>query len=82
MEITVEISHYPHTERYGEEVKEFISHLKQKNNGLTLDVNGMSTLISGPYEQVMQFTHEEIRNYLDKKDAVFVIKIDKGRRIE
>lgn len=81
MQITAEISQYPHTERYNEEVKDFISHLKEKNNGLRLDVNGMSTLISGPYEKVMEFTRDEIKNYLEKKDAVFVIKIDKGQRI-
>jgi uncharacterized protein YqgV (UPF0045/DUF77 family) len=82
MQITAEISQYPHTERYNEEVKAFISHLKKKNNGLLMEVNGMSTLIAGPYDEVMDFTQHEIGRYLENKEAVFVIKIEKGQRVE
>ncbi len=50
MNITIEISLYPLTEKYKDEVLEFINNLQKQ--GLKVRVNALSTQIQGEYGQV------------------------------
>lgn len=82
MEITAEISLYPFSNAFKNEVKEFISHLKKENPDLLMTVNGMSTQIAGSYGKVMDLLNEEIKKFLTANEAVFVLKIAKGCNID
>jgi uncharacterized protein YqgV (UPF0045/DUF77 family) len=82
MDITIEISHYPLTNNHKEEVKAFISSLKEKNNGLQILVDGMSTRIAGDFDKAMHTTQNQIRKYLETRDSVFVMKIARGQQVQ
>jgi uncharacterized protein YqgV (UPF0045/DUF77 family) len=80
MDITIELSHYPLTNNYKEEVKAFIATLKSNNDDLQIQVDGMSTKIAGDFDKAIELTKKQVHKYLEQKDAVFVMKIAKGQR--
>lgn len=82
MEITADISLYPLNEKYKEQVMSFIKKMEKENPGMQMQVNGMSTQIAGPFDDVMNLIRNEIEGYLNKNEAVFVLKIAKGCNIE
>jgi len=52
MIVTVEISHYPLTEEYENDIISFISSLK-KNDAILVISNAMSTQVKGDYDDVV-----------------------------
>ena len=77
MRVSVEISLYPLNNQYEEKVIAFIDALK-KEEGLEIEVNGMSTQIFGDYEKVMDSLKVHIKKFLDKEKGIFNMKIGKG----
>lgn len=81
MEISVDISLYPFSNKTDKEVNNFISGLERDNSALSVDVNGMSTQIAGPYSEVMDLINNQIKNYFTSNEAAFVLKVTKGDNI-
>ena len=78
MEASVEISMYPLGREYIADIEKFINSLKQKSS-LRLKVNGMSTQIFGPYDDIMALLTSEIKQSFESHGkSVFVMKIIKG----
>lgn len=78
MEASIEVSMYPLGREYIADIENFINSLKQKSS-LRIEVNGMSTQIFGPYNEVMDLLTSEIKRSFEKHGkSVFVMKIIKG----
>ncbi|TVR81216.1 MAG: hypothetical protein EA409_06865 [Saprospirales bacterium] len=77
MEATVELSIYPLHDDYKGRVKDFLKKIRS-HSGLTIESNGMSTQIFGPYDLMMDCLIPDIREALDHQQAMIVIKIGKG----
>jgi uncharacterized protein YqgV (UPF0045/DUF77 family) len=77
MQATIEISMYPLTERYEENVIAFIENIKQ-NKKIRVEVNGLSTQIFGEYDTLMSLLTSEIKNSLHNGKAIFIMKIGQG----
>ena len=74
MKIAIEISMYPLTEDYENEVLAFIEELK--THPIHRQTNGMSTQIFGEYEEVMNAVNQSIKTvYTKGKKAVFNMKV-------
>lgn len=74
MKATIEISMYPLTEKYEQEVINFIQKVK-KYEGLTAEVNGLSTMLFGEYELLMQVLTKEMKYVFENGKTVFVMKV-------
>ncbi|MGM0566201.1 MAG: YkoF family thiamine/hydroxymethylpyrimidine-binding protein [Bacteroidota bacterium] len=74
MIISVEISFYPLNDQYLEPISNFIERI-QTYKAFFVRVNGMSTQISGDYDEVMDVLKKEIKTSLKLPSSVFVIKI-------
>lgn len=74
MIISVEISFYPLKDQYLEPISNFIERI-QTYKAFFVRVNGMSTHISGEYDEVMDALKKEVRTSLKLPDSVFVMKI-------
>lgn len=78
MDISVEISYYPLSDKYLERIENFIQRLKKYPEIKTI-TNGMSTQIFGRYEEVMQILQHELKHAMEEPHAVFVMKIINAR---
>lgn len=43
-------------------------------------VNGMGTIIAGDFDKAIELTKRQVHEYLEQKDAVFLMKIAKGQQ--
>ncbi len=75
--VIAEISLYPLHELYGAEVLRFIEKI-QSDPGISLEVNAMSSLITGEYDDIMRLLHEEFKPVFNALKAVVIIKISNG----
>ncbi len=74
MIISIEISFYPLHDHYLEPISNFIERI-QTYKTFFVRVNGMSTQISGNYDEVMDMLKKEIKTSLKLPNSVFVMKI-------
>ena len=77
MEATIELSIYPLHQDYKNKVKDFIKKIK-RHRELRVESNGMSTQIFGQYDDIMEVLRLDIRDTLEKEEAMVVLKIGKG----
>ena len=71
---TIEISMYALTDAYEQRVIDFIQRVKQHKN-IRVEVNGLSTMLFGEYEELMRVVKEEMKSDFESGKAVFVLKI-------
>ncbi|WP_372773695.1 hypothetical protein [Mangrovibacterium sp.] len=74
MHITVEISYYPLLERYEVPVKELLA-LLENHPEVEAEVGGMSTLLGGEYNDVMNLLTTSMRQLMQSYPSVFNLKI-------
>ena len=79
MDIGVEISFYPLRAEYAPAIREFLGRLN-RDTGLRIVTNSMSTQVFGPYEEVMAALTRELRTSFEgaagqAEKAVFVMKV-------
>ena len=79
MDIGVEISLYPLQADYVPVIHEFLERLHRAGR-LRVVTSSMSTQVFGPYDEVMQVLHEELRTTFAtlakaQDKAVFVMKV-------
>ncbi|MEM8983776.1 MAG: YkoF family thiamine/hydroxymethylpyrimidine-binding protein [Pseudomonadota bacterium] len=75
MRVVVDISLYPLTETYLTPIKNVIERLRAYE-AIDVEVNRLSTQLTGEYRDVMQALQNEIEPSLaDSHQAVFVMKI-------
>ena len=79
MDVGVEISLYPLSERFAPVIHEFIARVSAVS-GLKVVSGSLSTQIFGEYEQVFETLHRELRVTLEARHAhtdkaVFVMKL-------
>ena len=74
MIVSAEISLYPLSEEYGSEIEAFLDALGRRE-GLRVEIGGMSSLVVGEYEKVMEALDQECRKVFARKAAVFVLKL-------
>lgn len=77
MQATIEISMYPLTDDYANQVLAFLEKVNSYE-GIQVETNGVSTQIFGEYDQLMQLLQTEIKAVLEAQMAMFVLKIGKG----
>jgi len=86
MKTSAELSLYPLTEDYEPFIIAFIKLLK-KQKGITVATNGLSTQLTGEYDQVMQALTTAMRPAFIGATCSFVVKIlnvaiDPGGQVE
>jgi len=74
MTATIEISMYALTEGYEQKVIDFIQRVK-KNKNIRVEVNGLSTMLFGEYEELMKTVKDEMKHDFDTGKSVFIMKI-------
>ena len=74
MTATIEISMYALTEHYEQKVTDFILRIKQ-NKQIRVETGGLSTMLYGDYDVLMQVVKEEMQRDFENGKAVFVMKI-------
>lgn len=74
MEITVEISYFPLSENHQKAVNDFIGALN-KNELIKVKPEMMSSLLTGPYEEIMNLLQREMKPFMEKYPSVFSLKI-------
>jgi uncharacterized protein YqgV (UPF0045/DUF77 family) len=78
MQTTIEISNYPLTEAYEDQILDFIERVRS-HAGIQFKVNATSTHITGPFDTVFELLQQEIRASYEKYgQMIFVIKVLKG----
>jgi len=78
MQTTIEISNYPLTEAYEEQILDFIERVR-KHSDIQVKVNATSTHITGKIDTVFAVLQQEIRSSYEKYgQMIFVIKVLKG----
>ena len=78
MKTTVEISNYPLTEAYEEQIIDFIERMKAHAD-IVVKVNTTSTHLVGDLDVVMSALNQEIKTSFEKfGKMIFVVKILKG----
>jgi uncharacterized protein YqgV (UPF0045/DUF77 family) len=78
MQTTIEISNYPLTEAYEEQILDFIQRVRS-HAGIQAKVNATSTHITGSLDTVFELLQQEIRASFEKYgQMIFVIKVLKG----
>lgn len=79
MDISVELTLSPLSDRFEDEIIRFIKALRA--SGLTVLENPLSTQVYGDYEEVMALLHTEMRKSLEAcGQAVFFLKMVKTDR--
>lgn len=79
MNISIDISMYPLKESFEQPIVEFIKALRA--SGLTVEENGLSTQLFGPYDQVMDLLKDRMHEtLLDQEHCVFTLKVVSGDR--
>ncbi|WP_017444630.1 hypothetical protein [Gayadomonas joobiniege] len=75
MQLSAEISLYPlANQQYEDEIWDFVSRVKADKQ-VSITTNGMSSLVVGEYEAVMQCINREMRVSFDKLGmSIFVCK--------
>lgn len=77
MTATIEISNYPLHADYEPIILNFINRCQE--SGLKTKVNATSTLMQGPYDEVMAVLSEEVKRSFERYGKmIFVVKILKG----
>lgn len=71
---TIEISMYALTDNYEQKIIEFIQRMKQ-HAGIRAEVNGLSTMLFGEYELLMEAVTREMKYDFETGKAVFIMKI-------
>lgn len=74
MEISIDISYYPLTEKYLEPIKVFIANLNSYEE-IKVQTNGMSTQIFGEYNTVMGIITDEIEHAMELPHSIFILKM-------
>lgn len=74
MNASVEISYYPLTENYEDEVITFIQKV-QEVESLEVRVNSMSTHIFGEYDLLMKTVSEAMKESAESQKGMFVMKV-------
>ncbi|MFN5032557.1 MAG: hypothetical protein ACK5FX_10085 [Flavobacteriia bacterium] len=78
MQTTIEISNYPLTEAYEEQILDFIERVRT-HSSIDVKVNATSTHITGSYDVVFTVLQKEIKSSYEKYgQMIFVIKVLKG----
>jgi uncharacterized protein YqgV (UPF0045/DUF77 family) len=77
MQITVEISLYPLQNDYEQIILDFIKTLHQ-HEGLTIEINGLSTQVFGEYDIVMNAIQIEMKALYEERQAVLLLKMGRG----
>jgi len=78
MQVTLEISMYPLSADYEEQVLKFIDYLKQ-NKDFEIQVNAMSTQVTGQFDVVFKHVQDSIKKvYENEVKASFVVKVLHG----
>jgi uncharacterized protein YqgV (UPF0045/DUF77 family) len=65
---------YALTDGYEQKVIDFIQRVKQNKN-IRVDVGGLSTMLYGEYDELMQVLKDEMKYDFDNGKAVFLMKI-------
>ena len=77
MNITAELSLYPLQVNYDEEILGFLEKI-QAIEGIAVEINAMSTLITGNYDAIMSLLTTEMNLFLKDHKAVFILKVSNG----
>ncbi len=72
MKVTLEITMYPLTDGYKEEVKSFLRRLNLHDN-IEVVTNGVSTQVFGEYDEVMKAYIESLKPSLEGEIAIAVV---------
>jgi len=65
---------YALTDNYEQKVIDFIQRVKQ-NKQIRVEVGGLSTMLIGEYDVLMQTVKEEMQHDFENGKAVFIMKI-------
>ena len=79
MTSTIELSLYPLNKEYPDSVLSFLQKLKAVP-AIEIQTNGMSTLITGPFDSLWPDLGQLMQQQFDKEDCIFVMKVASGRR--
>ena len=71
---TIEISMYALTDSYEQKVIDFILRIKQNKN-IRVEVGGLSTMIYGDFDLLMDVVKNEMKHDFENGKAVFLMKI-------
>ena len=82
MKATLEISMYPllveeEKSNYKVLVKEFLKKIKKKKK-LKIETNGLSSIVYGEYNDIINLFDNEVKNELSERACLFVFKLGKG----
>jgi uncharacterized protein YqgV (UPF0045/DUF77 family) len=78
LETTIEISNYPLTVEYENQILDFIERVRS-HSGIKIKVNATSTHITGAFDTVFPILHQEIKSSYEKYgQMIFVVKVLKG----
>lgn len=78
MKTTIEISNYPLTEQFEEQILDFLARIKKHPN-ILIQVNATSTHMVGEFDEVMQALNQEIKTSFEKYGKmIFVMKVLNG----
>ena len=79
MQISVELTLTPLQDDFEGPIKKFIKTVR--TSGFTVIENPLSTQIYGPYDKIMEFLTEEIKEAFQSADHILInLKIVKGNR--
>ena len=71
---TIEISMYSLSDGYEQKVIDFIIRIK-KNKNIRVEVGGLSTMLYGEFNLLMDTVKNEMKNDFENGKAVFLMKI-------
>ena len=71
---TIEISMYSLSDGYEQKVIDFILRIK-KNKNIRVEVGGLSTMLYGEFNLLMDTVKNEMKNDFENGKAVFLMKI-------
>ncbi len=71
---TIEISMYALTNGYEQKVIDFIQRIKQNKN-IRVDVGGLSTMLYGDFDLLMDLVKNEMKHEFANGKVVFLLKI-------
>ena len=71
---TIEISMYSLSDDYEQKVIDFILRIK-KNKNIRVEVGGLSTMLYGEFNLLMDTVKNEMKNDFENGKAVFLMKI-------
>ncbi|PID67607.1 MAG: hypothetical protein CR968_05840 [Flavobacteriia bacterium] len=74
MQISIDISYYPLTDKYNEAIETFLHELN-KDTSCEIFTGAMSTSISGEYQEVMSLLTSSMLPLMNKYASVFNLRI-------